>query len=138
MQALIQICNVFAYDALLYKRQSYRTTMQMSSFLTAMKGHVDTDAFINCEIQRFDTSYFQGLSTLLAFCFLSEGYAFLHSTAVSVCPIQFMRGLWKCVLSRVGSDMIFSKDLMSSIHTTVSLFVYTEFCRFCQSRMVCV
>ena len=89
--SLIQICSVFIHDAMAYKRQSYSTSVQMSTFLTALKGHIDTDAFINCEIQRFEDSYLADMEKAIACCFLAEGFHFLRHSSLSI-SIDFPRG----------------------------------------------
>lgn len=107
----------------------------MSTFLTALKGHIDTDAFINCEIQRFEDGYLADMDKAIACCFLSEGYHFLRHSSLGISSTDFVRGLWRCVLSRVNAS---SSASLSDVHTAVSLFIHTQLCRLVMEEARCV
>lgn len=132
---MIHICSVFIHDAMAYKRQSYSTSVQMSTFLTALKGHIDTDAFIHCEIQRFEDSYLADMEKAIVCCFLAEGYHYLRHSSLSISPPEFVRGLWKCVLGRINAS---SSSLLADVHTAVSLFIHTQLCKLVMEEARCV
>ena len=129
LESIIQICNQFVYDALVHAKVKYSCADQMTVFLHTLRGHVDTDAFVHLEIERFK-SYFPCISKLVALSFLCECRPVSANACIDVWPLDFMRRLWKNVLGKVSATNVLSQSLLSDVNAIVGLFVHTEFCTF--------
>jgi len=132
LESIVIICNQFVYDALAHAKMKYSCSDQMTAFLHTLRGHVDTDSFVHLEIDRFK-SYFPCISKLVALSFLCKCRSISSNACIDVCPLDFIRRLWKSVLAKVSVANVLSQSLFNDVYTIVGLFVHTEFCMFALS-----
>jgi hypothetical protein len=130
LASLIQISCSFIFDALSHARVQYKTKNQMGVFINTMKGHLDTDAFLNLELDRFHSLYFFSLSKLVALSYICECDVALRHSTVHQCPLDYIRKLWQHVLVKMTPAIVFSDRLFVQVHNATALFVHTEFSMF--------
>lgn len=130
LNTLIEISCAFIVDALTHACEQYKTKQQMRVFIHTMRGHIDTDAFLNLELDRFHTGYFFSLSKLLALSYLCEGGPALRYATVNQCPLEYIRTLWQHVLVNITPEVVFSDHLSVHVHKSTGLFVHISFSTF--------
>ena len=130
LSSLIEISSAFVSDALTIASAQYKTKQQMRVFIHTMRGHVDTDAFLNLELDRFHTAYFVSLPKLLALSYLCEGLPAMRHETVNLCPLEYIRTLWQHVLRNMTPEIVFSDRVSMHVRDSTSLFVHTSFSTF--------